>query len=334
MTYRLSLLEKSPVFDDETGSIALARSVALAQNAERWGYHRFWVAEHHGMAGVASASPEVLAAYILASTSRIRIGSGGVLLQHYSPYKVAENFHVLASLAPGRVDLGIGKAPGGLPLATRALQWGHDPAVRRDFSTQLRQLGAYLDHGTDPGLALDRPLATPLPPEAPERFLLGGSPESARLAAEQGWQFVFAGQLNGDHAAIEASIEAFAKAGGPGTPLLAVTALAAESNEEAERIADGLRIVRLHLDDGQALNVGSEEQAAEYARQAGVTSYRTELRRPSIVAGTPARVRRELDALHRRFGISEFILDTPAAARQQRLASIALLADEVLAAAA
>ena len=145
MNYLLSLLDKSPVADGEGATEALARTVALARRAEHWGFHRFWVAEHHDTPKLASPSPEVLIAYLLARTTRIRVGSGGVMLQHYSPYKVAENFNLLAALAPGRVDLGIGKAPGGLPLSTRALQAAIDPQRRPSFAEQLAQLDAFLD---------------------------------------------------------------------------------------------------------------------------------------------------------------------------------------------
>ncbi|HBT28325.1 MAG TPA: alkane 1-monooxygenase, partial [Erwinia persicina] len=116
MAYRLSLLDKSPLAEGETATTALARTLTLAQRAEALGYHRFWLAEHHNTPALASPSPEILIAWILAHTRHIRVGSGGVMLQHYSPYKVAENFNLLASLAPDRVDLGVGKAPGGLPL--------------------------------------------------------------------------------------------------------------------------------------------------------------------------------------------------------------------------
>ena len=105
----MSILDQSPVNEPETATDAFANTVELARKAEEWGYHRFWVAEHHGSSRVMGSSPEVLMAHLLAKTSHIRIGSGGVMLQHYSPYKVAENFNVLASLAPGRVDLGIGR---------------------------------------------------------------------------------------------------------------------------------------------------------------------------------------------------------------------------------
>lgn len=122
MSYRLSLLEKSLIPQGSTAAEALRRTTQLAQRAEALGYHRFWVNEHHGNDELAGSTPEVLIAHLLARTTSIRIGSGGVMLQHYSPFKVAETFKVLASLAPGRVDLGVGKAPGGLPATTRALQ--------------------------------------------------------------------------------------------------------------------------------------------------------------------------------------------------------------------
>ena len=124
MSYQLSVLDKSPVAAGENATQALARSLKLAQRAESWGYKRFWVAEHHNSEQLASPSPELLIAWIAAQTRTIRVGSGGVMLQHYSPYKVAENFNLLSSLAPDRIDLGVGKAPGGLPLSTRALQLG------------------------------------------------------------------------------------------------------------------------------------------------------------------------------------------------------------------
>ncbi len=115
MSYRISLLDKSPIADGETATEALARTLQLAKLAEEWGYHRFWIAEHHNTPQLASPSPELVIAWIIGQTRQIRVGSGGVMLQHYSPYKVAENFNLLATLAPGRIDLGVGKAPGGHP---------------------------------------------------------------------------------------------------------------------------------------------------------------------------------------------------------------------------
>lgn len=334
MAYSLSLLDKSPILDGESAIDALQRTIALAQAAERLGYRRFWLAEHHGFPGLASSAPEILVAHLIARTRHIRIGSGGVLLQHYSPYKVAESFNLLAALAPGRIDLGIGKAPGGLPLSTRALRVQHDPERTRSFEALLAELDGFLAGSPDAKDSLAGAQALPKPPVPAERFLLGASPDSARLAADLGWRFVFAGQLNGDPKALEAALDAHAKAGATELPLLGVAALAAATAEEARALTDQLRVVRVTLDNGQSVNLGSEEQAAEFARQAGAASYTTEIRRPSILSGTADDVRRELDGLSARFGIAEFVIDTPAAATAQRLASITLLAGDAPALAA
>ncbi len=197
MSYRISILDKSPLAAGETAAQALARTLTLAQQAEAWGYHRFWIAEHHNTDQLASPSPELVPLPgSLYQTRRIRVGSGGVMLQHYSPYKVAENFNMLASLAPGRVDLGVGKAPGGLPLSTRALQQGLDPQQKGRFADQLAQLDNWLSLTETDGEESVR--ATPIPPRRADGFLLGASLESAQLAAQLDWNFVFAAHLNGD----------------------------------------------------------------------------------------------------------------------------------------
>ncbi len=326
MTYLLSLLDKSPIEPGQDASHALQSTVRLALKAEQLGYHRFWVAEHHNTLGLASSAPEALIAYLLARTSTIRIGSGGVMLQHYSAYKVAETFNLLASLAPGRVDLGVGKAPGGFPLSTRALQVAIDPARKPSFADQLSDINAYLStNSTSAEL-----VATPLPGVAPDRFLLGASVESATLAAEKGWELVFAGHLNGDPDNLRKTFETYEQATGGKRPILALAAFAAESEEQARARVGDLKIVKVFLPNGQCVNVGSEEQAAEFARQSGVTDYRIEEKAPSVLHGTARQVRKELDDLHRRYGVSEFILDTPALTTAEHLTSIELLAKERL----
>jgi luciferase family oxidoreductase group 1 len=326
MTYLLSLLDKSPIENGKDAASALQTTARLAARAEELGYHRFWVAEHHDMANLASSAPEALIAYLLAKTSKIRVGSGGVMLQHYSAYKVAETFNLLASLAPGRVDLGVGKAPGGFPLSTRALQIAVDPARKPDFGDQLSDINAYL--AADPEHQGAR--ATPVPPTAPERFLLGASVESAKLAGEKGWELVFAGHLNGDPENLQKTFEAYEKAAGGRRPILALAAFAAETEAHARERVGNLRIVKVFLPNGQSVNVGSEEQAAEFARQAGVTDYRIEEKVPSVLHGTAAHIHRQLNDLHHRYGVKEFVLDTPALPAGERLASIELLAKERL----
>ena len=325
VTYRLSLLDKSPIPEGAHAAAALRHTVAQAQRAEALGYHRYWLAEHHASPLLAGSAPEVLVAYLLARTSRIRIGSGGVMLQHYSAYKVAEVFKVLAALAPGRVDLGVGKAPGGLPLSTRALQAYHDAARKPGFEEQLMELDGFLRNQLPAAHPLAEAVATPVPPLAPSRFLLGGSVQSAQLAARHGWQFVYAGHFNGDPVNIEQSLRAYADASGR-KGLLAVYAFAAETEEAAQTQVGALRSYRLHLPDGRSVNLATLEAAAEFARQAGHTAYRTEERLPQVIAGTPEQVRAELDALSRRHGVDEFVIDTPVPGFAERRASIELLA--------
>lgn len=334
MTYQLSLLDKSPIREGETAAQALASTLALAKRAEELGYRRFWVAEHHNTTELASAAPEVLVAFILANTSRIRVGSGGVMLQHYSPFKVAEVFNVLSSLAPGRVDLGIGKTPGGLPLATAALQARYDQATRPDFPTQLAELDRYLTESL-PGAENDSGLvATPRPPQAAARYLLGASPESARLAAAHGWDFVFAGHLNGDPENLRLSLETFRAESGGRSAILALSAFATVNAAQAAAQVSELRIFKVFLPNGQSVSLGRRDQAAEFARQAGFTDYRIEERKPSVLHGTADSIHEELARLANQYGIEEFILEPPPVPAAERLASVELLARKPRSAAA
>lgn len=328
--FRLSILDKSPIAAGESAADALARSVELARAAEAWGYHRYWFAEHHNSSGLACPTPEILIAHVLAHTHRIRVGSGGVMLQHYSPYKIAENFNLLAALAPGRVDMGIGKAPGGLPLSTRALQGSSEPSHRRDFTELASALNQYLRATEPPAAGGDDNEAvlrvTPLPPESASPFLLGASVDSATLAAQLGWDFVYAAHINAAPADIERAFEHYRSASGGRAPLLAISVVVAETRAEAARLADGFRRFRVQVGDAQAVNVGSLEQAHAFIRQSGGGAHRIEERETYIVHGTREDALRELGELQRRYGPAEFIVDTPITEAAPRIASIRLLA--------
>lgn len=332
MAYRLSLLDKAPVLQGESPTAALQRTLQMAQRAEEWGYHRFWLAEHHNTAQLASPSPEVLIAWIIAQTRHIRVGSGGVMLQHYSPYKVAENFNLLASLAPGRIDLGVGKAPGGLPLSTHALQQGVDAAKKGSFAEQLQLLDSWLKPGQadpdDEGLA-----ATPLPSRPANRFLLGASEESALLAASLGWQFVFAAHLNGDGQLLEHALSTYSRLSQGQRALVAVQVVVADSPAGADLLVANLRHYHVAVKDGPSVNVASLEQAERYVRQGGYRDYQIEPRTPSLLKGTAAQVHAQLDALHHNFDIDEFVIDTPITEPVARLQSLELLATHHLVAA-
>ncbi|MGC0857578.1 MsnO8 family LLM class oxidoreductase [Pantoea agglomerans] len=332
MAYRLSLLDKAPVLQGESPTAALQRTLQMAQRAEEWGYHRFWLAEHHNTAQLASPSPEVLIAWIIAQTRHIRVGSGGVMLQHYSPYKVAENFNLLASLAPGRIDLGVGKAPGGLPLSTHALQQGVDAAKKGSFAEQLQLLDSWLKPGqADPD---DEDLAaTPLPSRPANRFLLGASEESARLAASLGWQFVFAAHLNGDRQLLEHALSTYSRLSQGQRALVAVQVVVADSPAGADLLVANLRHYHVAVKDGPSVNVASLEQAERYVRQGGYRDYQIEPRTPSLLKGTALQVHAQLDALHHNFDIDEFVIDTPITEPVARLQSLELLATNHLVAA-
>src|SRR5271154_6640302 len=203
--FRLSVLDQSPISEGSSGAQALRNTIDLAQLADRLGYHRCWGAEHHGTQGLACNSPEVLIGPIAAATERIRVGSGGVMLPHYSPLKVAETFSLLAGLFPGRIDLALGRAAGTDPLTTFALQRDRRQAAPDDFPEQLMELLGYLDDR----LPADHPfarLAKTLPgrPHKPEPWLLGSSPQSAIWAGELGLPYAFADFINAGGAEIAA----------------------------------------------------------------------------------------------------------------------------------
>lgn len=321
MSWRISILDKSPVAENETAADALARTLSLAQQAETLGYHRFWIAEHHNTPQLASPSPELLIAWILGQTKRIRVGSGGVMLQHYSPYKVAENFNLLAAIAPGRVDLGVGKAPGGLPLSTRALQLGLSQQEKGDFATQLAQLNGWIK----PTSQEEAVRATPLPQVAAAGFLLGASAESARLAASLDWDFVFAAHLNGDPELLREAIVTW-RAHSAREVIVAVQAIVAPTQAQADELAKSVEVWGVELANGQRVTVASEEQAYAFARQAGSEPLRIARRAQSLLAGTAESVLAQLEALHQQWGIDEFIIDTPVAEGTARVQSLRLLA--------
>src|SRR5579862_3039066 len=200
---RLSVLDQSPIAEGSTGGQALHNTLDLARSCDGLGYHRYWVAEHHGGPMLAGPSPEALIGPLAAATAAIRVGSGGVMLPHYSPLKVAETFSLLAGLFPGRIDLGIGRASGTDPLTTFALQRDRRQAAPDDFPQQLAELLAYFDDA----LPADHPfrhLAATLPgrPELPVPWLLGSSQQSAIWAAEVGLPYAFADFINPEGAAI------------------------------------------------------------------------------------------------------------------------------------
>src|SRR4051794_29063491 len=263
-SYQLSVLDQSPVPEGSTGADALHNTLDLARLADELGYHRYWVAEHHGGPMLASAAPEVLIGPIAQATERIRVGSGGVMLPHYSPFKVAEAFSILSALAPGRIDLALGRASGTDPLTTVALQRDRTRAMPDDFPQQLAELLAHLEDA----LPDDHPFShlprhLPGRPHAPEPWLLGSSPQSAIWAAQLGLPYAFADFINPGGAAITADYREQFTAGerlaAPHT-LVAVWAICAETDDEAQRLAASGRMTRRLLRRGQLIAVPPPEK--------------------------------------------------------------------------
>src|SRR3954471_21193259 len=270
VSMRLSVLDQSPVSEGSTGSAALHNTIDLARHADRLGYHRYWVAEHHGGAMLAGPSPEVLIGPIASATGGIRVGSGGVMLPHYSPLKVAENFSILAGLYGDRIDLGIGRAAGTDPMTAHALQRDRSVPPRDDFPDQLAELLAYLEDD----LPAEHPFAAlgklPGRPGAPDLWLLGSSPQSAIWAAQLGVGYSFADFINPGGAEIaQVYRDRFTRGERLDEPRLsvAVWAIAAETGEEAQRLASSGRVTKTLLRQGGGTPAAPPEKALRFLEQ-------------------------------------------------------------------
>jgi luciferase family oxidoreductase group 1 len=331
MAITISVLDQSPIYPGETPEEAFQHTIKLAQLSEELGFHRFWVSEHHDSEQVAGSSPEVLISHLLAKTERIRIGSGGIMLQHYSPYKVAENFNVLATLAPGRVDLGVGRAPGGLPRSTQALQ--QERAESPSLTDKIIELEKYVHNRLEENHPLAGLKAGPLPGIPPELYVLGASVGSAEIAAELGLPYVFSLFINSDKTVALAAIRAYrsgfvSSQGRQPQAIIALALVVAETEEEAKELAGAHKLIRIQLASGKKLTVGTREQAEEFARQSN-EAYTIEELEPEITKGTKTSVREQLLALSEASGIEEFIITTNVQPFDKRFRSFELLSEAI-----
>jgi len=313
-----------------SAAAALRETVTLAQYAEEWGYQRFWVSEHHHNQRLAGSSPEVLAAYLLAKTHRIQIGSGGVMLQHYSPFKVAEVFHVLAGLEPDRVDLGIGKGSGGFPLTTEALLYSRYPVKDRiSFEEKFHFLNELLNNNISRDSIFASLEATPLPAQKPACYLLGASVDSACMAAQYQWNFVYKGFLQSD-ARLLAEVSARYKQIYPdGRFFLVVPAVAAATAEAAQALVQDYKAFKVHFNNGTTATVEGFDQAHAYGK-AAETGYEISEEETNVIAGTPSQVKQTLDYLHEQYEVDAFILHTPVQSTAERMQSIKLLSPKYM----
>jgi luciferase family oxidoreductase group 1 len=322
----LSVLELAVVGEGRTTGDALHDATTLARHAERAGYRRFWVAEHHNMPSIASTSPPVLIAHIAAATERIAVGSGGVMLPNHPPLVVAEQFAMLEALHPGRIDLGIGRAPGTDPETAAALRRGHDAEAVQDFPRHLIEvMGLLGDRRVESGF-WDRFAATPSAQSAPTILLLGSSVYSAQLAGALGLPFAFAHHFDTGRTleAVALYREAFTPSATLAEPYLIVTAnaLAADTAAEAERQAAPGRLLLLAIRTGRFRPLPSPEDAAadpQLPMAQRITGGR--------IVGTGAQVAAGLAELAEATGADELMLATIAYDVAVRCRSLSLVAD-------
>ncbi len=323
---RLSVLDQSPIREGGTAAQALRETIALAQHTERLGYERFWIAEHHGSGGLASSAPEVMIGQVAAATSRIRVGSGGVMLSHYSPLKVAEQFKTLEALFPGRIDLGIGRAPGSSQRHAQALEHGPGALGLEYYPRQVEDLVLYLADA----LPSDHPFAdiqaTPTIEGMPEVWCLGSSMESAMLAGELGLPFCFAQFINQE--AGERAMMMYRSRFRPSPwceeprGSVGVSALCAPTEEEAIRLSWSRYAWRFRRGAG----VPSVETALAFEYSEPELAY-IEYSRPRSAVGDPEQVKARLTSLAADFEVEDLVLVTITYDFPDRVRSYELIAE-------
>ncbi|MDX1375770.1 MAG: LLM class flavin-dependent oxidoreductase [Burkholderiales bacterium] len=325
---KLSVLDQSPVISGLDAQRAISETLALARRVEALGYARYWLAEHHAIAALADPCPEILLARLGAETQRMRIGTGGVLLPYYSAFKVAETFRMLEALYPGRVDLGIGRAPGGDARTAQAVGGGRFPDAR-DFPEQVWQLVGHLD-GTLPA---EHPYArVRVQPEvagAPQVWLLGSSDYSAALASQLGLRFAFAHFINpqGGDAVTRAYREQYRPSAREPQPsaIVCIFAICADTDAEAERLAASIDLRRLHMALNLDTPVPTLEEAAAHRYSEEEQRY-VDAQRARAILGSPQTCRREIEAMAERYAADEVMVLTITGDYASRLRSYELLA--------
>lgn len=328
---KLAVLDQSPVAEGSTPAQAIQNSVELARLVDRLGYTRFWMSEHHAMETLACTAPEILLARIGAETHHIRIGSGGIMLPHYSAFKVAEVFRTLHALYPGRVDLGIGRAPGGGPIEALALKRERGSKMPDDFEDQVAELLAYFDHTFPVGHPFGSLRIAPEMPGAPDVWMLGSSQWSSNAAAEFGLPYAFAHFFFG--LGTRQAIENYQRSFVPSTrreqpeAMAAVGVICAETDEEAEYLASSVRLLqrRIRMNDRRPV-APPDEALREFETLGGSTPEEGEW--PRYFIGTPVRVRAALESMASVLNIHELVVNTIVWDHAKRLRSYELLARE------
>jgi luciferase family oxidoreductase group 1 len=325
LTVPLSVLDLAPVAAGASSGEALRHTTALARRVEELGYRRIWVAEHHNMPAIASSAPAVLLAHLAAHTSTIRVGSGGVMLPNHAPLVVAEQFGTLAALHPGRIDLGIGRAPGTDQFTALALRRTMEGLSAENFPEELADLVRYF--------AGENPItATPGRGDRPDIWLLGSSGFSAQLAGLLGLPFSFAHHFSAVNT--EPALALYRQNFRPSRwldrpyAMVAVNAVAADTDERAEWLAGPSALSFLKLRQGRPEPLASPDDAAAYPYTELERQFIAD-RRVGQAMGSPETVRRQLGELLDRTGADELMLTTLVYGIEDRIRSYELIAEKV-----
>ncbi|MCB0871407.1 MAG: LLM class flavin-dependent oxidoreductase [Solirubrobacterales bacterium] len=325
---KLSVLDLAPVVEGSDPAAALANSTELVRAAEGWGYHRHWVAEHHNMVGIASSSPAVIIAHLAANTERIRVGSGGVMLPNHQPLVVAEQFGTLESLHPGRIDLGIGRAPGTDQITAAALRRGVDPLSDEDLPRQLTELLGFFTGEWPSGHPYHSITAVPGEGAMPEIWLLGSSGYTAQVAGLLGMPYSFAHHFSAGNT--EAAVQLYRSRFEPSAYLdepkvmIGVGVICAETDEEARWLAGPSRLAFARLRSGRPGRFPTPEEAAAHDFTPDEEAVVSSVAKGHIF-GSPVTVRAGLIDLIERTGADELIISTMVHDQNDRLASYELV---------
>ena len=326
----LSVLDQSPIRTGASPADAIADTLALAELCDRLGYYRYWLAEHHSSGGLAGTAPEILISQVAARTRGLRVGSGGVMLSHYSALKVAESFRVLETLFPGRIDLGIGRAPGSDQLTDQALAAGPGALGPQHYPVQVRDLIGFLEGSLPEDHPFARIRAMPAGPGVPELWILGSSDQSAAVAAYFGCPFSFAQFISGEGGpeAMAVYRDNYRPSGRWPAPVgsIGVFVICADTEEQAERLMKCRDLASVRQRTGRSGPVPSVEEAEAYVYSPQEEALRR-YNRQRWVWGTPDAVRAKLDAMGVRYGVEEFVVVTICPDFDSRCRSYELLAE-------
>ncbi|GHO97172.1 N5,N10-methylene tetrahydromethanopterin reductase [Reticulibacter mediterranei] len=330
MTIPLSVLDLSLVDAGLTSTQALQNTIALARQAERLGYTRYWLAEHHNTSMLASSAPEIMIGHVAQATNRLRVGSGGVMLPNHSPLKVAETFRVLEALHPGRIDLGIGRAPGTDPMTALALRRSKVALGADDFPEQLAELFAYTSEGFEDDHPFRSVSATPTDIALPPVWLLGSSDYSAQVAAALGLGFAFAHHINpqGAERATHLYQENFKPSRDLERPktIVATSVVCADTEELVEELVASMALAWVRMRSGHSTPIPSPQEALDHIYTPAERALAQSVRSQRII-GTPDKVKILLDQLIEQTEADELMITTFMYGHNHRLRALELLAD-------